>query len=342
MTAVSIVVPTRDRPASLERCLEALANQRGIESLEIVVVDDGSADGERVAAIVGARARTRLLRMTGAGPATARNAGVAAAAGATICFTDDDCEPAPDWAAKLAARLATGADAVGGTNVNGCPGNRFVEASELILRRLQESTSRRRKDRVFIPSNNLACRRVLALDHPFDERYPSAAAEDRAWCATLAAAGLTVALVPDAILVHRPALGPRSFWRQHVRYGRGAFDFARSPTGREWREPGAFYVGLLAAALARGPICAALVFVAQVATAVGFAREGLSVIARRRIRLQPGLARRERLRGGRSRRANEIDGSRCGEREDEPGEQREMAETVLEVAPVEQRHERDQ
>ncbi len=282
MTAVSIVVPTRDRPASLERCLAALAGQLGLGSFEIVVFDDGSADGARVADIVAAQPVARLVRLEGAGPAAARNAGVEAAAGQTVCFTDDDCEPEPGWAARLAARLETGPDAVGGTNVNGHPGDPFVEASELILRQLQASTGRRLRQRVFIPSNNLACGRSLAFEHPFDGRYPTAAAEDRAWCASLAAAGLTLALVPDALVAHRPALGLRSFWRQHVRYGRGAFRFARSKPGAEWKEPLVFYLGLIGAGLSRGPICAALVLLAQLATGLGFAREALSNSATRR------------------------------------------------------------
>ena len=42
-----MVVVTRDRPQALERCLTALTWQRGV-SLEIVVVDDASADSEAV------------------------------------------------------------------------------------------------------------------------------------------------------------------------------------------------------------------------------------------------------------------------------------------------------
>jgi glycosyltransferase involved in cell wall biosynthesis len=276
MRAVSIVVPTRDRRAVLERCLGSLAAQRGLDSFEIVVVDDGSADGDGVSALVAAQPLARLVRTRGAGPAAARNAGVRAAVGDMICFTDDDCEPQPEWAARLVARLETGPDAVGGRTVNGSPGDAFVEASELILQNLQLSTGSRLRDRVFIPSNNLACRRSLALEHPFDERYPTAAAEDRAWCASLAAAGRTLALEPDAVVAHRPALGLRGFWRQHVRYGRGAFRFARTAPSVEWREPPTFYLGLVRAGVSQGPVCASLVVLAQLATGVGYAREALS------------------------------------------------------------------
>jgi glycosyltransferase involved in cell wall biosynthesis len=49
--ALSVVVPTRDRPTALERCLAALARQTA-PSLEVVVVDDAAGDPEAVGAAV--------------------------------------------------------------------------------------------------------------------------------------------------------------------------------------------------------------------------------------------------------------------------------------------------
>jgi len=42
---VTVVVPVRDEEAQIEGCLAALLDQRGVEDLRIVVVDDGSTDG---------------------------------------------------------------------------------------------------------------------------------------------------------------------------------------------------------------------------------------------------------------------------------------------------------
>ncbi len=39
---ISVVVPTRDRPLALRRCLEALSSQTVKEQVEVIVVDDGS------------------------------------------------------------------------------------------------------------------------------------------------------------------------------------------------------------------------------------------------------------------------------------------------------------
>lgn len=276
MTAVSIVVPTRDRPEALRRCLAALAAQEGVGAPEVVVVDDGGKESRAAASVIDGRPHVRLVRLGGSGPAAARNAGVRVAAGDIICFTDDDCEPAPTWSSRLVARLDAGADAVGGRSVSGRTDDPFVNASELILRELQRSTGGRLPGRVFIPSNNLACRRELLVEHPFDERFTRAAAEDRAWCARIARAGKTLVLANDAVVAHSPQLGLRGFWRQHLRYGHGARMFARMQPDGDWEEPRSFYAALLREGLRGGPVCASLVVLAQIATAAGYLRESLA------------------------------------------------------------------
>jgi GT2 family glycosyltransferase len=84
----SLVVPVHDGGEAFERCLSALPGERA-GWLEIVVVDDGSADGS------GERARGRGLRVLRldrrGGPAAARNAGARAARGEFLFFLDADC-----------------------------------------------------------------------------------------------------------------------------------------------------------------------------------------------------------------------------------------------------------
>jgi cellulose synthase/poly-beta-1,6-N-acetylglucosamine synthase-like glycosyltransferase len=167
--------------------------------------------------------------------------------------------------------------------MSGRPGDPFLEVSELLTRQLQASTQARLHVGLFLPSNNLACRRALAVEHPFDERYPTAAAEDRAWCARLVAAGRLLALEPQAVVAHAPVLGLRAFWSQQVRYGRGAFTFRRSRQSAAWREPPGFYLGLLQASRHHGPLSVALVLLAQLAIGSGFLLQAL----RQRTERQP-------------------------------------------------------
>jgi mycofactocin glycosyltransferase len=98
-TRVSVVVPTRDRPAALDRCLAALSAQT-LDELEVVVVDDGSVASADVAAVVARHPRARLIQQAGRGPAAARNAGARASRGSFLCFTDDDCAADRDWAER--------------------------------------------------------------------------------------------------------------------------------------------------------------------------------------------------------------------------------------------------
>ncbi len=109
MPGVSVVVPTRNRPALLARTLRSIMAQRAVD-LEIVVVDDGSTEDMRTVA-AGIDPRIVVLRhSTPAGVSAARNSGIAQARGEWIAFCDDDDLWAPDKLnAQLAAAGQTGA-----------------------------------------------------------------------------------------------------------------------------------------------------------------------------------------------------------------------------------------
>ena len=62
---------------------------------------------------------------------------------------------------------------------------------------------------------------------PFDETFPLAAGEDREWCSRIGAAGVAISLEPEAIVAHHQDLSLRRYWRQQVRYGRGALRWRR-------------------------------------------------------------------------------------------------------------------
>ena len=260
---ISVVIPTRDRPDALARCLAALARERDAE-LEILVVDDSDAGG---AAAPGAR----VIRAGGRGPAAARNLGARAARGEIVCFTDDDCLPAPAWAHRLAAACADGGAAAGATLSDPAAGP-AAAAAQLLTNTLMLSTRARAPDGGavlgFAPTCNLACHAATLLALPFDESFPLAAGEDRDWCARLVASGRRLRHVPDAAVVHRPSLGLTGLVRQQVRYGRGAVGF-RDAGGAL---AGAGFYRRLARATARaGPRTAACVALAQASVAAGAA-----------------------------------------------------------------------
>ena len=80
--------------------------------------DDGRANEPRAdAALPDKPTRLLVLTQENRGAAAARNAGVAAAEGEVLLFTDADCRPAPGWAAALVERLEAEPDVVAVTGL---------------------------------------------------------------------------------------------------------------------------------------------------------------------------------------------------------------------------------
>ena len=276
----TVVVPTRDRPGALAECLRALEAQRSAP-FEIVVVDDASVDARSVAAVVAGAAHARVVRGEGRGPAAARNLGAAEARAPVVCFTDDDCRPEPQWLGALVGRIERGAEAAGGVTVNGRPRDPYATAAQVVINHLVDSSLDLRTGTVaFVPTCNLAVRADVFARHRFDETFPSAAGEDREWCTRVSAAGVALELAPDAVVAHHQDLSLRRYWRQQVRYGRGAMRWRRAAVNGGGRQPLRFYVELLRTGVAHGPRVGALVALAQFATATGIALE-LATDARR-------------------------------------------------------------
>ena len=89
----SVVIPTYNRAAKLQRALESLAGQT-CRDFEVLVCDDGSDDGTRevVAAFADRFQLVYLWEKNWGGPARPRNRGIAVARGEWVCFLDAD-----DW-----------------------------------------------------------------------------------------------------------------------------------------------------------------------------------------------------------------------------------------------------
>ncbi len=98
--ALTVVVPVRDRPEQLDRCLAALAG------LEVVVVDDASLDPASVGAVARRHGATLLTLPANLGPAGARNAGLARVTTPCVAFVDSDVTVTAETLLGLAAHLA--------------------------------------------------------------------------------------------------------------------------------------------------------------------------------------------------------------------------------------------
>jgi glycosyltransferase involved in cell wall biosynthesis len=96
MADVSVVIPTRNRPLSLERVLLCLANQT-LKPLEIIIVDSSDAPHEIDNVAASFNQTPLLVQHTHPSLCAQRNIGIAAASGKWIFLCDDDVEFSPGY-----------------------------------------------------------------------------------------------------------------------------------------------------------------------------------------------------------------------------------------------------
>jgi hypothetical protein len=210
---ISIVVISKDEP-SLEGTLSDLAaHAAGLgRPSEIVVVDASRGRLEDV------RLRHPGVRWLDFLPPRGvrisiphqRNAGIAAARGDVIVFTDAGCRLRPGWLRLLLAPLIAGEETVV-AGPAASPGGRG-----LYDRRAQSAAAARYLPEC--PTINMAFRRAVVEDlDGFDERFEYGSDLDLSW--RLVAAGHRIRSVPEAVVEHD--WGPaRRQLRRSFRYGR--------------------------------------------------------------------------------------------------------------------------
>ena len=224
---ISIVIPTYNRPAVLECCLQAIAGQAFPRNrFEVIVVDDGGTFSlDQILGPYREKFSLRLIHQTNSGPASARNRGAKEAAGQLLVFTDDDCFPSADWLTQLAERHVQAPDcAVGGETRNALENNIYSTASQLLVSYLLTYYSSAPQRVRFFPSSNLAfpTERFRSVGG-FNASYPRAAGEDRELCDRWQYRGHRMIYAPEAVVYHSHHLKAKTFLRQHFQYGCGAF-----------------------------------------------------------------------------------------------------------------------
>ncbi len=233
---ISVVIPTHNRLEVLPEVLAALEAQEGAPSFEVVVVDDGSHDGTTE----WLRARRgplplRVLTQENAGPAAARNTGVAVAAGRWVAFLGDDTVPERGWlAAHREAHRKRGDDLH--TAVLGYTGWHPRMRLTPFLRYINEHGLQFGyaliRDREDVPFNffytsNVSLARDLLLAEPFDLSFPYAAWEDVEVAYRMKRRGLRMVYAPAAIVAHDHPTDFRRFAARQERAGYCAVVFYR-------------------------------------------------------------------------------------------------------------------
>jgi GT2 family glycosyltransferase len=212
---VSIVVCSYNGGKTLEQCLRSLL-ALDYPDYEIIVVDDGSTDDTR--AILARYPKVLAIHQPNRGLSAARNAGLQAASGAIIAYTDSDCFADVNWLAHLVYHFTCSeAAAVGGPNLT--PEDGRVAAC--VAAAPGQPTHVLESDQVaeHIPGCNMAFRReALLAINGFDPHYRKAG-DDVDVCWRLQQAGYWIAFAPGASVWHHRRQTPRAYLRQQAGYG---------------------------------------------------------------------------------------------------------------------------
>ena len=101
---ISIIIPAYNAESTLGETLDSVAGQTVRSGVEVIVVDDGSADA--TAAIAEShRIAPRVIRVENGGAPRAMNTGLKAAQGEYLCFLDADDLWAPEKLERQMAEL---------------------------------------------------------------------------------------------------------------------------------------------------------------------------------------------------------------------------------------------
>lgn len=101
----TLIIPTKDRPEMLARALKSAVDQ-GFNSLEIIVINDGSTQPYETVENTYKQHVTFLYNLTSQGVSAARNRGIGAAQGEWLLFLDDDDEFASGYFEVLKQSIA--------------------------------------------------------------------------------------------------------------------------------------------------------------------------------------------------------------------------------------------
>lgn len=110
---LTVVIPVRDRPQQLDRCLAALAG------LDVIVVDDASREPDPVHEVARRHGARVVVLGSNLGPGGARNAGLVTVTRPLVAFVDSDVVVDPPTLLGLAAHLADPRTALVGPLVRG-------------------------------------------------------------------------------------------------------------------------------------------------------------------------------------------------------------------------------
>ena len=219
MLTISVVIPSYRRPKDLARCLDALKKQkRRADEILVVVRDTDTETWTFVQTLNPEFLPLRTATVSVSGVVAAMNAGMDAACGDIIAFTDDDAAPHTDWLERIEAHFLSD------TNIGGVGGrdwvyhgNQLEEGEREVVGQVQWfgrvigehhlGVGEAREVDV-LKGVNMSFRRSAIKEMRFDERMRGTGAQvhfELAFCLPLRPAGWKLIYDPRVAVNHYPA-----------------------------------------------------------------------------------------------------------------------------------------
>jgi glycosyltransferase involved in cell wall biosynthesis len=208
---ISCIVPVYNGERYLAEALDSILAQT-YRPLEILVVDDGSTD-RTPEVIAGYGSAARTLHQPNAGPAAARNRGIAAASGAFLAFLDADDRWHPAKLERQMMRFAARPELDASVTL----------AQNYWIPELQAEAERHRDRRYSQPVPGYVCQTLLARRALFEaigefdsltynREHPLG--EDNDWFLRAREHGAVIELLPEVLLQRRLHLSNLSHHRR--------------------------------------------------------------------------------------------------------------------------------
>ncbi|MEO8215698.1 MAG: glycosyltransferase family 2 protein [Acidobacteriota bacterium] len=239
----SVVIPTYNRVAMLQRVLDALETQIESPSFDVIVINDGSTDDtvsvmERRMASKNGSSNIRFQSQQNGGPGKARNRGVEEARGKFVVFIGDDTVPEKRFLAEHASvHRNSGHDPMlACLGFTGWPVKERVSSFMHYINNYGDQFGYKLiEDGAIVPFNffytsNISIARDLLDRFPFDTSFRSAAWEDIELAYRLEKEGMKIFYNASAVTRHYHPMTVESFTKRQYVVGRsGAVFYSKYP-----------------------------------------------------------------------------------------------------------------
>ncbi len=231
MAQISIIIPTKDRPLLLLRCLNSLGGQKQFPSAQIIVVDnslDKSAQNTVLEFTRRCDKKIDYIWEKKIGQSYARNTAISHASSDILAFTDDDCVVDRNWL-KVIKNAFDNKDLyiIQGQNKN--LDSTIYSLTEYYQIQTSFLSCLYRKNNIWysqsLDSKNFACRKLIFTQNKLFDTKLGYAHMDYDLGLSLRQRNLDIIYQPQMIVYHQGSKDLKYFLLRNFKAGQASFHF---------------------------------------------------------------------------------------------------------------------